>query len=117
MPDLVLDLVLMYCEVGGLTPTWGRSGARFRPFVCEAVGAINASPERNHSIPAATRGLDTPVSYLHRGNPRSFSLPGLPRSWFVRLQTDKNITAIAQAPIFKAPTPKTGVLLTRRQGY
>ena len=39
----------------------------------------------NHSIPApcaATRGLETPVSYLHRlrGNPRSFSLICLPRS-------------------------------------
>ena len=28
----------------------------------------------NHSIPAATRGLETPVSYLHRGNTREVSL-------------------------------------------
>ena len=40
-------------------------------MVCEAVGAINASPVPSsgwdHPIPAATRGLDIPVSYLNIG--------------------------------------------------
>ena len=49
--------------------------------------------------------------YLHRGNPRSFSL--IRASKIVRLQIDKDHSHIPQAPcIFKA----TGVLLTRREG-
>ena len=41
------------------------SGGRFRPSVCEAVGAINASPEqRTELFPATTRGQKPRWSYL-----------------------------------------------------
>ena len=41
------------------------SGGRFRPSVCEAVGAINASPkQRTELFPATTRGQKPRWSYL-----------------------------------------------------
>ena len=81
-------------------------------MVCEAVGAINAPPEQRMEPfnPCGIQRARNPgVVYLHRGNPRSFSLViRLPRSCGCKLI--KKRYSHSTGPYIQGP--KTGVLLT-----